>query len=464
MSILFNDLSRRQLLGTGAKSAGALAFSTALGGRMARAAVDSSQATRNGTLQFGTILPLSGDFTVVSQPWIHAIQFAIDEINAAGGVKVKGTSYKVQNVVGDEMYTAAGALSAYKSLVANGCHYYAGMVSIPGQAAVQGVNEQTGSLLVEALTGKDLSLTKNNLRFYEYALAQATSPFMADYAFNVLKVRKAASIKIANTWGEDFFRSFETTFKELGGSIVYDGNMEINQTDYSAQISEIVSEGADMLYIVVGDGPGTAIGVQARQGGLDQAPFLGQGAWGPEMLQQGDGGTNLDGTVYPGARPYVTWDAQHGKLSKMLNSQTKLWLNNWFWHGYEPAKIVLWAIEKADSLDPRDAIRAIPAVVEERGKDLMIRPQGTIVTKDKGVFLKIPMYLGRFNAKADFLNQTTLEPVKDSKYLGFPGWMPENWEGYTKNPDDKSVNWYPTMSQLEKMRKDAGEKSESVAL
>jgi branched-chain amino acid transport system substrate-binding protein len=464
MGILFQDVSRRQVMKGGAKAVGAITISTAIGGRMAHATVDTSQFAQNGKVKFGTILPLSGDFTVVSQPWIHAIKIAIDEVNAAGGVKVNGTSYQIDNPIGDEMYTAAGALSAYKSMVADGCHYYGGLVSIPGQAAVQGVNIGTDSLIVEALTGKDLSLTNNNLRFFEYSLAQATGPYMADYAFNVLKVRKAGSIEIANTWGEDFFKSFAATFQELGGQVVSRSYMEITQTDYSAQISDLLNSGADMLYIIVGDGPGTAIGVQARQGGLTNIPFLAEGAWGPEMLQQGDGGTSLDGTVYPGARPYVIWDAQHQAYSDKLHADAGIWLNNWFWHGYESTKIVLWAMEKANSLDPRDVVKAIPAVVDERGKGLMIRAQGTVVTADKGVFLKIPMYLGRFNSKADFLHETTLVPVQEAKYLGFPGWMPANWAGYTASPDDKSVNWYPTMSELTKMRSDAGEDNASVGL
>lgn len=464
MSLTIKDITRRQLLGRTATFGGTMLLSYAMGQRIVHAAVDTTTFLSNGKIAFGTILPLSGDFTVVSQPWIHAIRYAIDEINAAGGVKVGGKSYEVANTIGDEMYTAAGALSAFKKMSADNCHYYGGMVSIPGQAAVQGLNEQQNALLVEALTGKDISLTNNNLRFYEYSLAQATGPYMADYAFNVLKARKLGSIEIANTWGEDFFRSFEATFVELGGKSAYRGYMEITQQDYSAQVSEMVNAGVDALYIIVGDGPGTAIGVQSRQGGLEGIPFLAEGAWGPEMLQQGDGGTNLDGTVYPGARPYLIWSDLHQKYSDKLNADTGIWLNNWFWHGYESTKIVLWAMEEANSFDPREVIKAIPAVVDKRGKDLMIRAQGTVVTEKKGVFLKIPKYLGKFDAKTDFKHGVTLKPVAEKKYLGFPGWMPANWEGYKADPANKKFNWFPTMSQVEAMRKAAGESGENAVL
>jgi hypothetical protein len=42
--------------------------------------------------------------------------------------------------------------------------------------------------------------------------------------------------------------------------------------------------------------------------------------------------------------------------------------------------------------------------------------------------------------------------------------MPENWEGYTANPHNSKVNWYPTLDELLAMRKAAGEKIVPVSL
>lgn len=457
MSIMFRDVTRRDLVTKGSKAAGgALLISAALGANSAHAVVDTSKFLTNGKIAYGIILPLSGAFTVVSQPWIRAIQYATEEINAAGGVKIGGKSYEVTNPLGDERYSAAGGLAAFKKMVADNVHYTGGYVSVEAPAAVQGINVANNALMIDGITGKDLCLTDNELRFYEYSLAQATGPYIADYAFNVLKARKIAAILLNNTWGVDFFESFVATFRELGGTVVDRRNMQISQTDYSAEVSNWLAKRIDLLYIIIGDGPASNICLQAREGGLT-VPFLGEGAWGPNMFKGAGPAKNINGTEYHGVRPYVMWDQKHTEFANRLHKATGLWLNNWFWHGYDPTKIVLWAMEKANSLDPREVIRAIPAVTEERAKELLIRPQGSIATKSKGVFLKVPHWVGTFNAHANFMTETALVPVPEAKYNGFPGWMPANWEGYTANPKDPKVNWYPTMSQLLKMRQDAGE-------
>jgi branched-chain amino acid transport system substrate-binding protein len=464
MSIMFRQGTRRDLLRSSSAAAGAVLISSALGSRIAHAALDTYTFAREGKVAFGTILPLSGGFTVVSQPWIHAIRYAIDEINAAGGVKVKGTSYQVTNPIGDEMYSAAGGLSAFKQMVADDVHYTAGYVSVEAPAAVQGINVRNDVLMVDGITGKDLCLTKNKLRFYEFALAQASAPYLALYAYNVLKVRRVASIELANTWGTDFHMSFRNTFEELGGQIVNRSYLEPSQTDFSAEVSQMVNSKAELLYIIMGDGPASAVALQARNGGLTDIPLMAEGAWGPETFQDAGGAKNVDGTVYQGSHPYVFWDQKHTELNARLHKDTGLWLNNWFWHGYDSTKIVLWAMEKANSLDPRDAIAAIPAVCEERAAEIMVRPQGAIQTDEKGVFLKLPLWLARFNAKADFMTQSCLDPVQGAEYNGFPGWMPANWEGYTANPHSRSVNWYPTLKEIFALRKAAGESFTAVSL
>lgn len=448
------SLSRRDFLGKTGQIMAGITVTAGLGGMAFRASASTEGfLTSSGKIGFGTILPLSGGFTVVSQPWIHAIKYAIEEQNAAGGIKIGDTAYEIENPIGDEQYSAQGGLTAFRKLAADGVRYSGGYVSVEAPAAVQGINEQENHLIVLGITGKDLCLTRNKNRFYEYALAQATGPYMADYAYNVLGKRRIGSIELANTWGEDYYFSFAKTFEALGGEMVTRSYLQPNQSDFSAQISEMVSKGVDALYIIMGDGPASAVALQARQGGLGtDIPILAQGAWGPEMYMEDQGKATMDGAVYPGCVAYSEWSDKHQALNDRLFADIGLYLNNWFWHGYDSTKIVLWAMEEAQSLDPVKVVAAIPSVVQKRAAELMIKPTGAVQTADKGVYLQIPMTIGRFDANADFAKGPALIPVAEAKYVSFPGWMPEKWEGYTADPKDEAVNWYPTMDELTAMR------------
>jgi branched-chain amino acid transport system substrate-binding protein len=279
-SLNFRALTRRRLLSGASKAAGAVMLSMGLGNRAARAVMDTSKYTTDGKIAVGIVLPLSGAFTIVSQPWIKAIEYASAEINAAGGVKVGGSAFQVANPIGDEQYTAAGGLAAFKKMVADQVHYTTGYVSVEAQTAVQAISDANNHLLVTNIPGKDLSLTFNKLRVDAYGMSQATGPYLAHYAYNVLKARRVGSIELGNTWGSTVFESFAATFKELGGEMVQRNTMGVTQTDYSANITEMASNKVDLLYIIIGDGPGSTIALQAREGGLADIPVIGEGVWG----------------------------------------------------------------------------------------------------------------------------------------------------------------------------------------
>ena len=136
-----NDISRRKFLSSSAQVIAGVSITAGLGGLSFQAqAAPADFLTAGGKIGYGTILPLSGGFTVVSQPWIHAIKYAIDEQNAAGGVTIGGTSYEVENPIGDEQYSAQGGLTAFRRQVADNVHYSGGYVSVEARGDLRGLS------------------------------------------------------------------------------------------------------------------------------------------------------------------------------------------------------------------------------------------------------------------------------------------------------------------------------------
>ena len=90
-------------------------LSAALGAALMMAGLGSAQAQE--TLKIGGVGPLSGGGTAWGLAAQRGMEIAIEEINAAGGVKAEGKTHKLQLVMYDDQYTGAGGKAAAERLV-----------------------------------------------------------------------------------------------------------------------------------------------------------------------------------------------------------------------------------------------------------------------------------------------------------------------------------------------------------
>lgn len=69
------------------------------------------------TLKIGGIGSLSGGGTAWGLAIKRGTELAIDEMNAKGGIKIGGKTYKLEHVMLDDQYTATGGKTAAERLV-----------------------------------------------------------------------------------------------------------------------------------------------------------------------------------------------------------------------------------------------------------------------------------------------------------------------------------------------------------
>ena len=68
-------------------------------------------------LKIGGVGPLSGGGTAWGLAAQRGIQLAIDDLNAAGGFKAEGKTYKLELIMYDDQYTGQGGKAAAERLV-----------------------------------------------------------------------------------------------------------------------------------------------------------------------------------------------------------------------------------------------------------------------------------------------------------------------------------------------------------
>lgn len=125
-------------------------------------------ANAQDTIKFGVSAPLSGP----GAPWGKGAEFmckaAAREINAAGGIKVKGTAYNIDCVAYDNKYSAADGTKVAQTLLNRDGVKYMCAVGSAAILAAQSLTERQGALLfTQAWTksgkGPDFPLTFSDI-------------------------------------------------------------------------------------------------------------------------------------------------------------------------------------------------------------------------------------------------------------------------------------------------------------
>lgn len=109
---------------------------------------ESGASTPDGEVVIGGIHPVTGPASYYGIPMNHAIELAVDEINAAGGVKVGSRTQRLKYQSEDDKTDPTAGVAALKKLTSNGVQYVVGPVSGAVASAVVPIIEGTDTQLI----------------------------------------------------------------------------------------------------------------------------------------------------------------------------------------------------------------------------------------------------------------------------------------------------------------------------
>jgi branched-chain amino acid transport system substrate-binding protein len=281
------------------------------------------------------------------------LQMAVDEVNAAGGIKGK----KVRVITLDDQSKAEEAAAVTTRLITQN-HVVAilgGMASGRSKAAAPIAQANKIPFVSHASTNPEVTKIGN----YVFRIC-FIDPFQgavaAQFASDNLKVKKAAILRdVKNDYSVGLADVFIQEFKKKGGEITTDVSYMSGDVDFKAQLTQIRSGNPDLIFI-----PGyyTEVGLiakQARQLGV-KSTLMGGDGWDSDRLYQ-IGKEAIDGGYYvhhystESTEPHVVAFVQ--KFRKLYNNETPEVLSAL---NYDAAKVLFAAIEKAPDLSG-EAIR-----------------------------------------------------------------------------------------------------------
>ena len=315
------------------------------------------------TLKIGGVGPLSGGGTAWGLAAQRGMEIAIEEINAAGGVKAEGKIYKLQLVMYDDQYTGAGGKAAAERLVnQDNVKFIIGPVGSP---PALGVISVTNPAKVIALTnGYAPQILRNdtkdpyNFRIYPTNI-EFGPPLIKWLKENAPEVKKVGMLAPNDAVGQSVAGALAEDYRKQGFEVSLE-LFERGIKEFTPLILRMMAQKVD-AFEFDGNSPGDA-GLMLKQ--IRQAGFKGK------VIQIGGPGSDeiieIAGAAAEGFLSYgvFDWDTPAGKKLRPIYEQKygKGIINQFMPAFYHTVFLLVDAIKRADSTDTakvRDALDAM---------------------------------------------------------------------------------------------------------
>lgn len=305
-------------------------------------ACGSSDSANSSKIYIASANPMTGDSAQFGDMKVKAIQLAIDEVNAAGGINGK----QVELIVGDdtgnpkEAPNVAQKFAADDRILAVIGHWNSSCT-----LAARGIYEAAQIPVITDSVNKAITdgTTPHLFRISLTDTTQAQN--LAQYAYNQLGKRKAAILFTANDFGTGLKNDFTDEFIKLGGKIVASETyFEGQSKDFSPQLTKIKSQNPDVLFVAGYYVETALIAQQSKSLGLDIQIIGTEGISSDELVKLG--GEAVEGIKFaaffhpdiefPGTKEFV--EAFRAKYNKEPDNYSAL--------AYDSAKLILEGIKQ----------------------------------------------------------------------------------------------------------------------
>jgi len=230
----------------------------------------------------GVLTPLTGDGAVYGRATRNGIELALEEINAAGGVR--GRPLRI--VFEDDRMSPTDGVSAFQRMVA--AERPSIVLGPFGSSVVLAVAPIANSSRVPIMSA---SATADSIALAGDYVFRITPPNsrqgsdIAAYSFNRLNARKAMVFFQNNDYGVTLRDAFVARFQELGGTVVAPEGFALGATDYRAALGRARTQRPDVIFFPLHSQESVLLLRQAREQGVTARFISADGAMTSELLE-----------------------------------------------------------------------------------------------------------------------------------------------------------------------------------
>lgn len=324
--------------------------------------VDNSDNTSSGKEKFmiGGLGPLTGKNASYGNSVKNGAQIAVDEINAAGGVKVGDSTYELELNFADDEGTEDTAVTAYNSLMDAGIKVLLGCVTSGPCLAVADLTNQDGILQITP-SASAIDCAKNDNVFRLCFTDDIQGLRMAEFAIEELGKKKIAVIyNNSDEYSTGIKDKFEEEIKKLGGEIVASEAFTADDVDFSTQLTSIKNTEAEIIFVPAYYGAIAYIAKQAKDLGIE-LPFIGSDGW-DGILEAVTDRSVVEGAIF--LSPFLATDSDPAiaKFTETYKTNYKNTPDQFAADGYDSVYVIKAAMEEAGSIENADLIAAMTKI------------------------------------------------------------------------------------------------------
>ena len=214
-----------------------LAAGTALGG-----------AGTDDTITLGMSLPLSGASAILGKGAEWMCHKAASEVNAAGGVKVKGKTYKMDCIAYDNQYTAAEGTKVAQTLINRDKVKYIIAMGTAPILATESLTDRAGLLMFNLSWGKSSKGPSHPLEFGAFNSTFEIVPAMVKFITKTYPNAKTlVMLNVSDATGKEMEAAANPMWQKAGVKVLTSDFYERGTTEFQAIAQRLASYKADIV-------------------------------------------------------------------------------------------------------------------------------------------------------------------------------------------------------------------------
>lgn len=319
----------------------------------------------DGTIYIAGIAPLTGSVANWGEGAINGYNLAISEVNAAGGVNINGGSYKLESAVfADDKSDPTEAVSAYNNCVSYDVSAVVGSCSSSCTLSFVETAQESGMLVVTPYS-TNATICKTGDYIFRACFSDADQgPTLAKLATEEFSAKNIAIIAAEDSdYCAGLAEAMESSLDGMDGVTYQHYGCVTTDTDYTAQIAKAMEQGADVLIYPNNYDTVPNFVQQARDAGFE-GPILGGDAWD---------GTDVTGYESKFDNCYYLAHLDLSADSELVQNYVKAYTEVYGEEGlnavsslyYDTVKMLVQAMEEANSSEPSDIKEALSGITYE---------------------------------------------------------------------------------------------------